>query len=183
MSKRDLEAIDDYVTGGLAAEDELAFEAELFDAAASADAKDLAFFSTFYWRALELVERGTFSPLVTQADVEALDREKLRVGYHQLAPGEQEQRLSRDLDVAVAFFPIPLDGVERLDAEFGSGKMSKTLPDVRFDPADGGVFACCDIELAAMSDQLTTFQRFYSVEPSGDRKLLAEFIIHTSVVD
>ncbi|AKF03647.1 hypothetical protein [Sandaracinus amylolyticus] len=63
----------------------------------------------------------------------------------------------------------------RLDVEIlgADGTFVNTMPDVRFDPADRAVYACCEGDLARRTVGTIVVDRSWSND-RGERRLLAE---------
>lgn len=125
-----------------------------------------------------LVPRGA-SPLVaTEALLNALIAEGVRVREYRLSPGESVQcTVHRDDDLVVSRLRAPLAGVSRLDllriAEDGESR----LPDIPFDAAAGEVIVCPPMALLRAMGVCTERVRLLSVEAQGERAI-GEYAFH-----
>ncbi|HKU40651.1 MAG TPA: hypothetical protein VJR89_20965 [Polyangiales bacterium] len=170
-----LHELDDYVRGE--GTDVAAYEEELFARALAGEAPELRFRSDLGRTLCEMRARGTIDVWLTARGVEKLDESGLRIAHFTLDPDQPGRPdLSADLDILVTKVPIDLRGVHRLEAEVMSpdGKRLKVMPDVAFDPADGAVFMCCEIELARAAAGVSSVTNVWAYDEAGQRRLLRE---------
>jgi hypothetical protein len=143
-----LDRIDDYVSGLLSDVDADYLEEELF---AAPDDPDLAMVDGFARLAAYLVPRGTYDMGMTRAQVDTLEQAGRRVQFIDVGPpGAVSIRLRRDAEMIVIRYDVQLHGVDRIDVELTvpSHGISKTMRDVRVDPADGAIYGACEAALA-----------------------------------
>lgn len=174
---KDLELLDDYVSGETSDADAASFEEELFARAGGGAAPELAFLDGLRGTVRSLVERGTYHLYLTATEVERLRASGAKVQLIDIVDSPEPQRyeLARDVDFLIARYPIDLRGVRSLDVEVYLGeRLSKVMKDVRFDPADGAAFFCCEGELARKTVGFPTRAKFIATTDSGQRRLVAE---------
>ncbi len=174
---KDLELLDAYVSGETADSDAAAFEDDLFDRAADGASPELVFLDGLRATVRSLVERGSYDLYLTAAEVARLRASGAKVQLLDIvdSPEPQEYEVARDVDFLVARYPIDLRGVRSLDVEvYLGGHLSKVMKDVRFDPADGAAYFCCEGELARRTVGFPTRSKFFATTESGERRLLAE---------
>lgn len=174
---KDLERLDDYLSGAMADDDAGAYEDELFARAAAGAAPELTFVEGLRAAVRDAVKRGTYDLYLTAAGVERVLAGGARVQRLDLANTPEHQRpvLERDAELVITRLPIDLAGVSALDVEiYGGDRLSKVMRDVSFDPADGAIYLCCDGELARRTAGFLATTRFYARESGGGRRLVAE---------
>lgn len=178
MSGEWITSVDAYASGEMPDTEAEAFEARLFEAAATGS---LGPYEDLIAGIRELHARGTLMPFVTRPQAEALlDRTELRVLWIDVGDGLDENvRVSADeLDAVVLRFAIDLEGVTRLDAEtWPRGHEDgphKTMPDIVFDPGGGEVFACCEAGIFEGVSRTGGVMRFVAVE-GGERRVVRSF--------
>jgi hypothetical protein len=172
-----LARLDDYVRRQQPEDQVLAYEEELFARALSAEAPELRFREQLGRTLREMQARGTLDLWLTARDVERMLKSDLRIACVDLDPeNPSAPDLSADIEILITKVPIDLTGVKRLDAEVCSaeGKLLKLMPEISFDPADGAVFACCEIELARAAGAAKTLTKVWGYDDAGRRVLLAE---------
>ena len=169
------ERLDDYVRG--AVDDALAhdYEEDLFARSLAGEAPELAFRVELGATLREMEARGTLELWLTVRDVERIRASGLRVVLFEL---DMENLTMPEIppgtDLLIGRVPLDLTGVRSLEIEVLSrdGHVLKRMPDVLFDPADGGIFACCEADLARLAANADRTSRFWAVEDSGRRLLL-----------
>lgn len=174
---KDLERLDAYLTGETQDPDAEAFEDELFARAASGEASELVFLDGLTAAVRDLVQRGTYHLYLTAAEVDRLRASGAKVQLIDIldSPEKQQYELARDVDFLVARYPIDLRGVRSLDVEVYLGdRLSKVMKDVRFDPADGAAYFCCEGDLARQTVGFPTRSKFFATTAAGERRLVAE---------
>lgn len=173
-----LERLDDYLRGHDAGEDVDAYEDDLFARALAGDAPELAFRAALGVTLREMQARGTIEPWLTAREVERLRTSSLRVVFL-----EYESLLGAtipdDAELVVTRVPIDLRGARRVDAEVTApdGTVLKVMPEIRFDPADGAVWACCEADLARVAHGARTLTKVWAVDDEQRRTLIAELPI------
>src|SRR5258706_2447201 len=96
-------------------------------------------------------ERGTNGETLLRSEVERLRGEGFKIRERELVPGAvTEVDLAPGFDLLVTRWRADLTGVQRLDAEASlpDGRIVKRYEGARFSAADGGIFLCCERELA-----------------------------------
>jgi hypothetical protein len=174
---KDVERLDAYLSGETPDADAAAFEDDLFVRAATGEAPELAFVDGLAAAVRDLVRRGTYHLYLTAAEVERLRASGANVQVIDIlaTPEKQEYALARDVDFLVARYPIDLRGVRSLDVEVYLGdRLSKVMKDVRFDPADGAAYFCCEGDLARQTVGFPTRSKFFATTDAGERRLVAE---------
>ena len=172
-----LSRLDDYLRAQLPDDQVEAYEEELFARALSAEAPELRFREQLGRTLREMQARGTLDLWLTARDVERMLKSDLRIAQFDLdLENPFAPDLSGDIDILITKVPIDLRGVRRLDAEVCSaeGKRLKLMPEISFDPADGAVFACCEIELARAAAAAKTVTKVWGYDEAGKRVLLTE---------
>lgn len=181
--KRELDAalaeLDDYVRGAKSDADAEAYEDALFARAVSGEAPELGFRAGLGRTLRVMGERGTLDLWLTGRDLSRVLQSGLRVRQIEIdltqpAPPD----LSGEFDLLITKVPLSLEGVQRLDAEVvaPSGALLKSMPDIPFDAADAGVYACCEVELARTALGARTVTRFWATYDDG-RRLLGEIVM------
>jgi hypothetical protein len=169
------ERLDDYVRG--AADDALAhdYEEDLFARALAGEAPELAFRVELGATLREMEARGALELWITARDVERIRASGLRVVLFELdLENPTVPEIPPGTDLLIARVPLDLTGVQSLEIEVLSsdGHVLKRMPDLQFDPADGGIFACCEADLARLAANANRTSRFWAVADSGRRLLL-----------
>jgi len=124
----------------------------------------------------ELSARGTIDVWLTAAEVARMQAGELRVLTVELDLANPDvSSMAGDYDVIITKVPLDLTGIRRLDAEVLSptGERLKLMPDIRFEPNDNAVFACCEAELARTAAAFKTVTRLWAVRDEG-RQVLCE---------
>ena len=181
VRRRDVAADDDAAGDENAAGDDDAalagYEDDLFTRALAGAAPELRFRQDLASIVRALGARGTLDLWLTARDAERVRASGARAAYYDLvdlanpAPFE----LPPDAELLIARVPLPLEGVRALEVEVltADGQVLKRMPDVAFDPADGAVFACCEVALARIAGDAGRTTRFWATDARG-RRLLAE---------
>lgn len=174
---KDLERLDAYLTGKTPDAEAGPFEDDLFARAATGEAPELVFLDGLVATVRDLVRRGTYHLYLTAAEVERLRASGAKVQLVDIvaSPEKQEYEIVRDVDFVVARYPIDLRGVRSLDVEVYLGdRLSKVMKDVRFDPADGAAYFCCEGDLARQTVGFPTRSKIFATTDAGERRLVAE---------
>jgi hypothetical protein len=169
--------LDDYLRAQQPDAEVEAYEEELFARALRGEAKELQFRQELGHRLREMQSRGSLDLWLTARDVERMQQSGLRIARFEVDPENPwAPDLSGDFDLLITKVPVDLRGVHRLDAEVFSadGKQLKLMPQISFDPADGAVFACCEIELARAAAAAKTVTKVWGYDEAGTRTLLGE---------
>ena len=171
----ELTKLDDYLRATQPDDQVQAYEEELFARALADDTPELRFREQVGRTLREMRARGTLNLWLTAREVEEMQKSDLRVVCFDF----EESRaldLSGDIDILITKVPLDLRGVRRLDAEVLSadGKQLKVMPEITFDPADGAVYACCEIELARAAAAAKTLTKVWAYDDAGKRVLLGE---------
>ena len=171
----ELAKLDDYLRGHESDDQVQAYEEELFARALADEAPELRFREQVGRTLREMRARGTLSLWLTAREVEEMMKSGLRVARYDFQESYAPD-LSGDIDILITKVPIDLRGVRRLDAEVCSadGKQLKVMPEISFDPADGAVYACCEIELARAAAAANTVTKVWAYDEAGERVLLGE---------
>lgn len=177
--KRELDAaiarLDDYARGQLPDDAAGDYEQDLFARALDGAAPELVFRDQLQRTLREMKQRGTIDPWITARDLDRIRSSGLRVELFELdVQNPRMPDLTREVDILVTRVPIDLTGVQRMDAEVltPAGQLLKVMRDISFDPADGAVYACCEIELARTAASVTTLTRVWAIDDAGRRLLL-----------
>jgi len=173
-----LTRLDDYVRGhdddALVAD----YEEDLFRRALEGTAPELTFHAGLTAALRDMNARGSLDLWLTARDVERLRAAGVKVVLYELDLENPEPPvIPPGTDLVVTRVPLELDGVRSLEAEVyaNDGRLLKRMPDVRFDPAERAVYACCDADLARTSTSVaarTTTKVF--VVTDTERRLLVE---------
>lgn len=171
----ELAKLDDYLRSQGSDDQVQTYEEELFARALADEAPELRFREQVRRTLLEMRARGTLSLWLTAREVDEMMKSDLRVARYDVQEGYAPE-LSGDIDILITKVPIDLRGVRRLDAEVLSadGKQLKVMPEITFDPADGAVYACCEIELARAAAAAKTVTKVWAYDEAGERRLLGE---------
>lgn len=178
--KRDLDAallrLDDYVRGHGEGLDDERYEDDLFARAVAGEAPELRLRDALRGTFREMEARGTISPWITSADIARLRASGLRLQLAEVDPANPVALvLDDEAELLVTRVPLDLAGVRRLDVEITTpdGRLLKKMPDLSFDPRDGAVFACCEMELARATVAVRSVSHFHATTETGERRLLA----------
>ncbi|HKP64823.1 MAG TPA: hypothetical protein VJV78_49150 [Polyangiales bacterium] len=171
----ELSKLDEYLRSGQPDEQVHAYEEELFARALADEAPELRFREQLGRTLREMRDRGTISLWLTAREVEEMKKSDLRVVCMDFEEFKTPD-LSGEIDILITKVPLDLRGVRRLDAEVLSadGKQLKVMPEITFDPADGAVYACCEIELARTAAAAKTLTKVWAYDDTGKRVLLGE---------
>jgi hypothetical protein len=167
--------LDDYVRGALDDEHAEGFEDELFERALAGAAPELAFRSGLSATLKVMDARGTLEPWITARDVARVRASGLRVVYFELDLANPNMpEIPPGTDLLIGRIPLDLTGVRELEVEAlaSDGRVLKSMPDVKFDPSDNAIYACCEADLALLAARADRTTRFWAVEESGRRLLL-----------
>jgi hypothetical protein len=173
------ELLDDYVRAVL--DDALAhdYEEDLFARSLRGRAPELAFRVGLGATLRKMDARGTLEVWITSRDVERLRGLGLRTVVFELdLQNPSAPEIPPGTDLFIARIPLDLTGVRsvELEALSSDGRVLKRMPDVRFDPADGAIYACCEADLARIAANADRTTRFWAVDDSGARRLLLELL-------
>lgn len=165
-----LARIDDYLSGHMAGGDAVAFEEELFTAAAASNgdgdgdvdgetaalAADARFVDGIARLAAEMARLGGFEAGGTRAHVDALRAAGLAVHYVDLGAGGAPTVFpawAAGTQIVVARLGVDLRGDDAVDVEVetADGRRVKTFRDVSCDPTDGALYAICQEPLARIA--------------------------------
>lgn len=169
-----LERLDDYVRGHGDEDSVAAYEDDLFARALSNEAPELAFRSNLAASLRFMRAKGTLDMWLTAREVAQVRSSSLRTAYIDVGgPHLSPLEISADVDLVITKVPLELEGVESLEVEVLSedGRLLKRMPDVAFDPSDGAIFACCDIELAKIAFASNCITRIWATDVNGRRLL------------
>jgi hypothetical protein len=180
VNEAELMRLDDYVRGHEDDADVGEYEEELFNRALAGDAAEVAFHAGLGSTLRVMNDRGTLDPWLTARDVERVRASGLRTMLFEYdIENPQVPDIPPGTELLITRIPFPLEGLRSIDAEVYSadGRLLKRMPDVVFDPADGAVFACCEVELAraAASHASRIVTKVWGVRDGAERSLLAEF--------
>ncbi len=176
MKDADLSLLDDYLRG---ADVPAEYEEDLFARALAGAAPELAFREGLGQTLRTMQARGTLDVWATKHQVERLLASGHRVRSFELdVRNPSMPDLTGEFDLLVTRIPLPLEGVDRLDAEVFSpdGRLLKRLPDIPFDASEGAVYVVCEAELARTSASVRSVTKVFAREPAGPR-LLLEFAL------
>jgi hypothetical protein len=180
----DLQALDAYVAGDL--DDAEAFEDALFALAADGRAEAAAYTDRVARQSAHLLERRTFHPGGTRADVAELRAQGLNVLEIELGlPGERhvELALAPDTDLVVTVLDLGRRDLSVVDTEMEvpGGGMTKIVRDVRVDE-DGRLYGMCERELAELGYRTGhAITRVVAVR-DGRREVVATWDIRATLI-
>lgn len=176
---KDFEALtkrlDDYVRGAVDDAEAQEYEEDLFARSLAGQAPELAFHVGLAVTLREMDARGALELWLTARDVERIRASGLRVVLFDLdMENPTMPEIPPGTDLVIGRVPLDLTGVRSLEIEVltSDGRVLKRMPDVLFDPADSGIFACCEADLARIAANADRTSRFWAVEDSGRRLLL-----------
>jgi hypothetical protein len=171
--------LDDYVRGrdadGGATVD--GYEEDLFARALAGDADELRFRDDLGSMVRALAGRGALDMWLTARDAAEVRASGVPATYYDLADVENPPpEIAPDAELVLARIPLPLAGVRAVDVDVlaPDGRLLKRMPDVAFDPADGAVFACCDVGLARIASASRCLIRFWGTGDAGARRVIGE---------
>lgn len=167
--------LDDYIRGGVDDAQAHDYEEELFARSLAGEATELTFRFELAATLREMDARGATELWLTARDVERVRASGLRVVMYELdMENPTMPEIPPGTDLLISRVPLDLTGVQALEIEVLStdGRVLKRMPDVLFDPADGGIFACCEADLARIAANADRTSRFWAVDDSGRRLLL-----------
>ena len=178
MSSTTLEELDDYVSGAMNDADAERFEEALFGDAAARAAPELVFLDSLRRAFEDLGRRGSIniSMLLSEAqDFERTSSLRVRMVDLDTYQGDPAADIPA-LDIGLIRYNLPLEGVQRVDIEFGTPENPAlyVIPDVRFDRPNNCVVMCCEAELMMATFAARAISRLYAVD-GDERRLLREF--------
>jgi hypothetical protein len=163
----------DYMRGALDPEVESAFEEELFSGAFAAE--DVEWLAAFIASVRRASLRGSLTVIVDAAHVVRMRAAGLRVRETDARDGVVEMDVSKSNELIVVRYPVPLEGVTRLDVEMrtNEGDLLKRLKDLTLPRDRSELLFCCERDVAAQSKRAfgSITARFLSVEHPRDREL------------
>ena len=171
-----LARLDDYVRGHHDEQFARDYEQELFSRALRGQAPELDFRAALNATLRTMQTRGTLDLWLTQREVAQVRASNLRTFLYEYDPANPTlPEIPPDTDLLITRIPVDLSGVQSLEAEIvgDDGRSLKRMPDVRFDPEDGAIYACCEADLARTAAGAQRPTRLWAVDDSG-RRLLAE---------
>ena len=131
------------------------------------------------------VRNGAMPAAITNAFLESMRHQGMRIREYVLAPGESVNCTIRaEDDAVVSRLRVPLAGVKRVDAlqslDLGEGRVQQwRLEDVPFDPDAGEVLSLpCAAELKKMPAH-TFLVQLVAVDEDGERPLGEYTFAHT----
>jgi len=150
----ELAQLDDYLSGRMSDAERDRFEDRLFELGGALEA-EVAFLDRLLRFTQHIVELGTLHPGLTRAEVDSLLAAGRRVDVRELgAPGRlMVEPLAEGTEVVVQRADLRLFDVTAVDLEIVLPELGhvKTLRDLKVDPHDGAVYACCDAALFRMA--------------------------------
>jgi hypothetical protein len=173
--------LDDYVSGQMQEGEAAAFEERMFEAAAHPDLQAELVFLDRLARAVDhIAGLGSLHPALTKRELEALIALGRRVDLRELgAPGTfTVTPPAAGAELVVQRADLELFDVASIDLEIDLPELGhvKTLRDLKVDPDDGAVYACCDATLFQMAftqSARTTFR--VVVVREGRRQTIARY--------
>lgn len=180
----ELARLDRYLAGELSDEEAERVEEELFADGELAEAA--AFLDRVTESGARLAAGGTFDPSATGREVDALMQSGRRCFFFEFTAEQREWviQLPRWAEIFVYKFAFDTRGWDRFDLEMaipGQGTV-KTMPDLRFDPADGALYGVCEAELAQASYQHRVRTRLIG-HRGGERHVISETDVRGELVD
>lgn len=176
------EALDAYQTGVMPDAEAVAFEEELFAAAAAGTADEVALVDRLSLIGRYLAARGGWDIGSSRARVDELIAAGLRVQMLEPQPAGPGQPLvlaaiDADAEIVVTHVPIDVRGYDSVDVivEKPDGAPLKTFRDIGFDPLDGTVYALCEAPLARISAQQPHICSRVIGTRDGSQHLIASF--------
>jgi hypothetical protein len=167
-----------YLSGDLDAASEDELEAALFDA----PHEEIDALAELIGMLRRLGERGTYEPFVLPEEAARIRAARPRVLALEATHPRWEPSISvaDDFEIFLSFFPVDLSGIERVEVAWEAPGVGEVRAmEARFDPAAGGLWLCCERELALRSTNNVVI-RIYEREGDG-RRLLRAFDICGSV--
>jgi hypothetical protein len=183
MTQRDpqLAELDDYVSGQMSETERDAFEERMFSMELHAELQaELLFLDRMTRLAEHIVQLGSLHPGLTKRELDALIALGRRVDLRELgAPGTiTVTPPAAGAQLVVQRADLRVFDVESVDVEIDLPELGhvKTLRDLKVDPEDGAVYACCDATLfqMAMSQSERTTFRVVAVR-DGRRETIARY--------
>ncbi len=145
-----LSLIDDYLSGRMSDEEGDRFEQRLFEPDDALE-REVTFLDRLALFTHHIAVLGTLHPALTRAEVDMLLAAGRRVDVRELGePGTVTLKpLEAGAEVVVQRADLRLFDVESVDLEVVLPELGhvKTLRDLKVDPNDGAVYACCDATL------------------------------------
>lgn len=179
------EALDAYQSGGMADEEAIGFEEELFSAAAAGTAAEAAFVDHVSKLGQFMLPRGGFDVGSTRERIDQLISMGLRVQV--LEPTSLDGGIARfpaiddDAELVATYLPLDLRGYDSVNVEIKKpdGTYLKTFRDVAWDPKDGSAFALCEAPLARLSAKVGLIHSRIIGFKGGQEHVVAEFGVIT----
>jgi len=173
------ELLAEYETGGMSEAEAARFEDELFDAAASGTAAEVAFVDHVSLLSRYLEPRAGFDMGSSRARVEQLLAAGLRVQLidPDPAPTVRLPPIDPDAEIVVTHVRIDVRGYDSVDAVIKKpdGTELKTIRDVGWDPDDGTMYAICEAPLARLSATVPRVISQIIGVKNGERREIAVF--------
>jgi len=177
--------LDDYVSGALPEAEALAYEAELFERAASGVAPEALFVDRLALLGRFLQGRTGLDNGSTRAQVDALVRRGFRVHSIDLGSGGRVEisPWPDDIEIVVTRLAVDARGFDQVQVECHTlgGQLVKTFLDVQCDPEDGVLYAVCEAPLARLSTLAGPIVATVTGVRSGQRELIGSFETHPVV--
>lgn len=132
-----------------------------------------------------VARRGTLRVVVTEAFLDRLAREGLRVREYRVAPGGRVAcTVTADDDVVVGRLTAPLAGVGRVDLALcdAEGREQQRWPDIPVNPSEGEVVFTAPIDVLRTLPASVRRYRLIAVEAGGERLLGEYTFVHTPSV-
>lgn len=178
----ELASIDDYLGGRMSDAERDRFEDRLFDLGGALEA-EVAFLDQLTRFTQHIAQLGTLHPGLTRGELDALLAAGRHVDVRELGPPGTVTVAPppKGTEVVVQRADLNLFDVTAVDLEVILPELGhvKTLRDLKVDPHDGAVYACCDValfQMALVESPRTTFRvvavRDGRRETIGDYELL-----------
>jgi hypothetical protein len=144
-----LSQLDDYTSGVMADADAAFYEAELFAAAADGRAPELAFWNGMHDLAAWFAMRGGFATGITRVQLDEI-RKGDHVHYLDVVADTVVPAWPETTEIVAYRVDVDLRGCDDVQVELRKpdGTYMKTFRDVQYDPADGAIYALCDVPIA-----------------------------------
>ncbi len=188
IEKAPFAALDDYQTGVMSDADASGFEEELFAAASSGAATELAFVDRVSRIGAFLAGRGGFDIGSARARVDQLIAQGLRVqmlaaGVENLVDGVfQLPKIDDDAEIVVTHLPLDVRGYESVDVVVAKadGTVLKRFREIGWDASDGSVYAVCEAPLARISASVGHVRSTVLGKRAGQEHVIAVFETNTA---
>ncbi|HSC86212.1 MAG TPA: hypothetical protein VLC09_03035 [Polyangiaceae bacterium] len=169
----ELARLDDYLSGVMTEAERDDFEELLFDADATLQA-EIAFLDRLVRFTQHITKLGMLHPSLTAEELAEMRAAGRRVDLRDLGvPGTVvAQPPEPGAEVVVQRAELRLFDVESVDLEIVLPELGhvKTLRDLKVDPTDGAVYACCDATLFRMALEQSPRTIFRVVAMRGGRR-------------